>query len=294
MGWGTEPWGATLWGAGGPTRLRLVDALAVRENVVRLTFNTGVKFTRILDPGDASNIERFDIRPIEGTVGLDGEPVRAVWPAGVEPVPIAGAGQNILDVTTDRMMSPYPTQYRIAVNGLRSTSEGLLDPEYASKVFDGLHAGFPPKSVELAHRTRDIANPQDLRGLLDPLPHLDPLILGTIPVDATGDFAFDEGIDSYRKRVFRRLLTRKGSFAWMPTYGVGVPDQVKRLGRVGTRAEIAAEAEAQIRMEPETSEVACSFEQSRQAPGVWFLRVRVRTRTGTTIDEAVPFAAAGG
>jgi hypothetical protein len=271
----------------------LIGALAIRENVVRITFNQPVKFTEILDPGDASEIERYTITPIAGTKGLDGVSVRSVFPAEVARARIDGAGGKILDVTTDRPFSPYPVRYRIAVNGILSWSGGLLDPMFASRVFDGLHAGFPPKRVDLAHRSRDIANPQNLAAMLDPLPSIDPLILGTIPVDSQGDYAFDEGIDSYRKRVFRRLLTRKGQFAWIPTYGVGVPEQIKRLARVGTREAIAADAEAQIREEPETLEVRCSFEQSEDTPGVWFLRVWARTKSNETINVAVPFSPTG-
>jgi len=271
-----------------------MDALAIRENVVRITFDAQVKYTRILDPGDASDIERYSITPMAGTIGLDSELVRPVFPAAVERARVSMAAGSVLDVTTDRMMSPHPTQYRIAVNGLRSGSGGLLDPQFTSKVFYGLHAGIPPRRADLAHRTRDIANQQNLAGMLDPLPHSDSLIFGTIPVDSLGDYAFDEGIDSFRKRVFRRLLTRKGSFAWMPSYGVGVPDQIGQLARASVRGEIASDAEAQIREDPETLNVSCVFTQSPQAPSVWYLLVRVRTKTGEEIETSVPFSPTGG
>lgn len=271
----------------------MIDALAIRENLVRLTFNAPVKFTEILDPGDASEIERYAIVPVAGTVGLDGYPVRPVFPAVIERAKFAGAGGKVIDVVTDRPFSPYPTRYRVSVNGILAAGGGPLDPNFTSRIFDGLFAGIPPVRVDLAFRTRDIANPQNLAAMLDPLPAIDPLILGTLPVDAQGDYAFDEGIDSYRKRVFRRLLTRKGKFAWIPKYGVGVPEQVKQLARVGIREAIAADAEAQIREEPETLEARCTFIQSEESPSTWFLRVRARTQSGQTVNLSVPFSPTG-
>ena len=56
-GWGGGPYGLTPWGGGGSLftdNLTLVLAIAIRENVCRLTFNEPVTLTGVLDPHDAA------------------------------------------------------------------------------------------------------------------------------------------------------------------------------------------------------------------------------------------------
>jgi hypothetical protein len=292
-GWGGGPWGLVPWGGIGIATLQLANALAIRDNVVRLTFNTAPLFTRIYNAGDAANIERYAVVPDALTVGADGSPPRPVFPATIERAAVAGSAGTILDLTVDRSFSPWPSVYRVACNGLQAITGQLLDPAAASMTFYGLSRGFMQPRIDLAVSAKDIANPQNRAGMMDPLPNTkDNEILGTIPVDAQGDIAFDDGIDSYRKRIFRRCMTRKGAFAWMPDYGVGVPEQVKRLATPGTRDSLAAEAESQIRQEPETRDVDARFQQDKDVPTLFWLTVRAVTTYSTKpIAVNVPFDA---
>lgn len=293
VGWGASQWGAGPWGSG-IEPLKLIDAQPLRENVVRLTFNTGVKFTGILDPNDASNAERYQIIIVAGTLPGGADP-RVVTPILAAVAPVAGALGSQLDVTIDRHFSPFPSRYKVSVNQLQSFSGGLLVPGFTEREFDGLvaHRGPPRRDTTLP--TRDIANPQTRSALFDPLPVTDDeLILGTIPVDDNGDYAFDEGITNFKKRVFRRLLTRKGAFAHALDYGVGVPDQLKKLGRQSVRNEIAVEAESQIAEEPETEQVSAQVVADSARPGLFLLRIRVKAKVSDEpIDLNVPFAPTG-
>jgi hypothetical protein len=295
MGWGYGGFGITPWGAGGVSTLQLVSALAVRENTVRLTFNTGVEFTGILNAGDGSNIERYSVIAVAGTVGFDGEAVRQVSPVTVEVVSIPESFGSVLDLTVDRPFTAYPSRYMVSVQGVNGIGGVLLDPAFASLTFDGARRVRPKPRIDHIVGSRDIANPQTRSALLDPLPNTtDSLILGTYPVDETGDIAIDEGIDGYRKRVFRRCMTRKGKFAWLPGYGVGLPGQVKKLGRRGVRDAIAADAETQIGEEPETVKVEVRFETDAQRPDLFWLRVRAQTVFSTTpVEMGVPFSPTG-
>lgn len=143
--------------------------------------------------------------------------------------------------------------------------------------------------------TRDIANPQTLRGAVASglsVPDAEAL-LGTFRVDAQGDYAFDEGIETLRKRVIRRLITAKGGFAHLPNYGVGIPTLGKRLAVAANLATVAADAEAQIASEPDVADVGVRAIIDPTTPSVVRFQVRVRTKEGKASSFDIPFLASG-
>lgn len=143
--------------------------------------------------------------------------------------------------------------------------------------------------------TRDIANPQTLRGALASgvsVPDAEAL-LGTFRVDAQGDYAFDEGVETIRKRVIRRLITMKGGFAHLPLYGVGIPGLGKRLAVAANLAAVAADAEAQIAGEPDVAGVKVRPIIDPSVPGVVHFQVRVQTKEGKQSAFDVPFVTTG-
>ncbi len=291
--WGTSPWGISGWGIGPGEGLALVSAVPTRENVVRLEFSLPVYFSRELDPFDASHLKRYTLTPDATSRGDDGRPPRAVQPAVIEVAAVAGAGGKLLDLWTDRSFSPYPSRYTVAVNGLRATNGAFLAPGSTSLMFLGLAAGAPVPTRETLAGTGDFANPQSRLGLGDNVPMGATAILGAFPVDASGDYAVDRGLMSYRKRIVRRLTSRAFGFAHLPGYGVGAVDKVKRLDRGGEAEAMAAAAEAQIRLEPETAEVRVTLQRSASSPNLIVLRVRARTRSGERVDMGVPFSSGG-
>jgi hypothetical protein len=103
--------------------------------------------------------------------------------------------------------------------------------------------------------------------------------------------ATNQGLASLRKRVLRRLLTRRGAFPHLPGYGVGTAAEIKRLATPSVRARIVAEAEAQIRREPEVEEARASLDPIPGHPGAWRLSVRVRAQAGSLSVEAPLLAA---
>ncbi len=291
FGWGSLPWGAGPWGAGGAADLELLDALAIRENVVRLTFNVAPQFTKLLTPNDASNPKRFQFTPQALPLGLDGQAARAVLPVLVERPRVAGAFGTILDVTLDRMMSPWPSQYIVAVNQLVSVDGALLASGKTSRMFVAVYRTLRPQSTSDPTPSRDIANPQTYQAQLDPLPQAgDPLALGVIPIDSSGDYAFDSGITQLKKRVFRRLLTPKGAFSALPNYGVGVPTYGKKLALEGVRQEIAQEAQKQISQEPDVAAVSVTAITSPENPACTIFRIRIRVAgSAGNAEFDVPF-----
>src|SRR5262249_45593292 len=148
--------------------------------------------------------------------GSDGQPPRPVTAIVVERAPVAGSQGAQLDLTLDRSLSPYPARYAVSCTLLRAAASGApLAPGSTSLAFDGL--AVPPPSPVLADAATvgDFANPQTVDAISQTgyLPPEAALLLGTFPVDGTGDYGLDQGLRSYKKRVVRRLTTMQGAFA---------------------------------------------------------------------------------
>jgi len=274
MSWGAGPAGSTPWGdgdGGTPAGLALVAADAVRENCIRLTFNNPVYFSRWHDPHDASFINRYTVTEDPTAIGLDHLPSRPVAPAEVRSV--FGVPTQI-DVWLDRAMSPYGAKYTVGCVGLVDVHGVALDTGFATAVVDGVRQGAPVVDVSNVVGNRDIANPQ---------------MTGVYQYDDTGDYGVDEGLASYKKRVFRRLTSRKGTFRHLPGYGVLIPQSVKKLARANLVDGIAADAEDQVRQEPETKDVTVQLVPNPQTPGLYLYRVRADTTLGAVnLDAPVP------
>jgi hypothetical protein len=191
-------------------------------------------------------------------------------------------------------MSPWPARYLVSVNGLRTVAGATLQPGATSLQCDGLAAALVVQDPALVASGRDIANPQSLLSGGDNVPLGAGVVLGTYPTNASGDYASDKGLASYRKRVVRRLAAMTGGFAHLPGYGLGATARVKQLDRGGTAETLASEAEVQVKAEPETATVRVTVERSAATPDVVVLRVRATTTAGGSIDMGVPFPAGGG
>ena len=284
IGWGASPWGMAPWGAPSAAAFGLVGVVAIRENMVRLTFNDPVYWSQWCDPFDGASVERYTITAVAGTVDLYGKPVRDVAPSLVERT-AAGGGKQV-DLWLDRSMSGWGARYVVGCNGLQSVFGMLLDPSLTSATIDGLARGRPAPTLELAASAGDFANPQTLSALLDPLAGVSTDLLGTFPVDSQGDYARDEGLTSVKKRIFRRLTTRKDAFTHLPGYGVLVPGAVKQLARQSLVQTLAADAEAQIKQEPEV--VAASVRLVQTGDGLYRYQVKVKTIHGLSFDLTAP------
>lgn len=291
-GWGSLPWGAGPWGAGGAGDLELQRVQAIRENVFRLFFNVAPQFTKLLTPNDASNPKRFQVTALATPLGLDGLPARPVLTVLVDRAKVPQSFGTILDVTLDRPMSPWPARYLVSCNQLVSIDGALLSPSHSSFHSDALYRTLRFQDASAPSPSRDIANPQTYQAQLDPLPQAgDPIALGVIPIDASGDYAFDQGVTQLKKRVFRRLLTVPGSFPAIPAYGIGVPTYGKRLSVEGVRQQIIQEAEKQLRLEPDVAEVKVTALTSPDNSAITIFRIRIRMAgsAGKTQFD-IPFA----
>ena len=268
----------------------LVEAIdtaqSVAENRIRLTFNTAPKFENIETCFDASDLSSYTYAPIDGTIDRLGDATRNVTIVAAEKV-----SDLIVDLITDRPMSSFfGSKYLLSVSGLISAT-GATPFEDQSFVILSQFKGVPSLIPERTVNNRDIANPQSLSAIYDPLPidgqPTDDL-LGKYQPDSRGDVALDEGIVSYKKRVFRRMTTVKGGFAQLPNYGVTFLQKIKQLNLPSVRDEMAFEAEDQIMQEPETVSVSVNVRVDRAAPGVVFLEIRAKTSIDREVSMVVP------
>lgn len=284
MGFGSGAFGDMSWGDGDGGSFALVSAMAIRENVVRLTFSAAIKFTGLLDPGDGSAPELYSVTLNDtNAVGIDGKPARQVNVATVA----RGPGLDQVDVTVDRSFSHFPVQYIVAVSGLTSIDGDPLGDDTLI-VFDGLHRALIPNTAALAVPRRDIASPNDLEALAESeIPDIETAALGVFAFDTAGDYAADAGTTSFRKRVFRRCFTEPDSFAHLPGYGVGVLGMVKRLGRRELQQTTAHRAEQQILEEPEAVSASVSFVPDVDEPHLFRMVIRAQSKTGETVNESL-------
>lgn len=280
-GWGGGRVGSTPWGGGGEAdSLTLDSAIAVRENVVRLGFNIPPLLTGILDPQDGSSRHRYSIVAVDGTIGMDGQSSRPVKVVGASRALVVEAGGTFVDVSMDRGFSPFPAQYRITVNNLYATDGTVLDTATASRIFYGLQRERIPATTDVAMMTRDLATPSVVT-------EDDRIVLGAFTVNETGDLAFDEGLATLKKRIRRRIFTKRGAFTFLPTYGVGLAASIKKLNSAATRNRIAVDTEEQVRREPEILNARVTFSSTSSGAMRMLLVARTRKGSGLRLEEVI-------
>jgi hypothetical protein len=267
-----------------PSTVALSAVLAPSENVVRLVFTSPPFFSGLLEPTDASSAAHYSVAAVAGTFGLDGTPARAVTVVSVAQNLAVDPTGATLDLTLDRPMTPAYAQYVVSATGLADSSGNPMAPDPQSSGFVSNYRQIVPPSRE-ATPSRDIANPQD--GTAQQAPR--PISLGTFNVDDTGDYALDQGLTSLKKRILRRLVTAVGGFAHLPGYGVGIPAMGKKLARAAVLSKKAADAQAQILLEPEVATCSVTTKIDPEFPGLVFFLVNVQTKTGQPFRVAVPF-----
>lgn len=129
MSWGSGVWGGSSFGGGPLSTIAVESVLAVRENVMRVTFNVPVYYSSILDPPDAARPEKYAVTAVPGTFGLDGTPARPVMVAHVDLIGddgeiVTGGSGRVLDLVLDRPMTPHPALYDVSMTDVFAADLG--------------------------------------------------------------------------------------------------------------------------------------------------------------------------
>lgn len=304
-GWGEGPWGSSPWGgtADPLVGLQITAAVAVSENVVRLYFAEVPYVSGILDAGDGSDPDHYDVEVVAGTMGYDNNPVRPVAAVSANTTTdYAGVVQSSqIDVVVDRPMSPYPAQYTISVTGLVTASGGAMAPPTQVLQFYGVLKQLQQSSTNVAVPTRDFANPQSITSVQGSTIGASTsafatsvggglVTLGAFVVDDSGDYAIEQGLAALLKRIYRRAMSVPGSFAHLPlSYGVGLGQQVKQLSTAAVRNRLASSLQTQILLEPEVSQASVTVYSDPKAPFITRFTAYVKTRQGVSRQLDMPF-----
>lgn len=282
-----ETWGAKSWGGGLGIGFNFIDAQALKENIIRVEFSENFYFTGLFDPGDASVNSNWTVTAVGGTTGISGDIARDVNVVFVElsgeDDGVFGADQGrFLNVVLDRPLTSWPAQYQLSWSNI--FSQDLLSTSSGTFQVAATYRQLEVPQIQVPTPSRDIANPQTLSAAQSsiPVPTLS-IALGTFGVDDRGDYALDEGDVNLKKRILRRLMTRKNAFAHLPGYGVGVPDRIKTLGTAAALASLRADAEAQIAQEPDVQQVRVLILIPSNAPNLVRLRIAVKTKVGKPV-----------
>lgn len=227
--------------------LSVSNAVCVRENQVRVTFSSAVRFTGTREPGDGGDPSNYTVV----------DSVGAVYRATL----VLQVSDAVVDLVLGDVLSSDAT---VSVSGVVSTLGDALGTAYAATI-----AAIPYKTPAVLDATaggaRDIAS-----------------VNGVWVVDRGGDFATDVGLVQLRKRLFRRLTTPKNAISHLPGYGVDVAAYIKQLASSSARARLINEIELQFVQEPEVLSARALLVQVGNK-GLWRLKVNVRTRLGATL-----------
>lgn len=291
-GYGAGGWGSSGWGGPVVSVPRLLSAIAISENVVQMTFSAPLYFSGMLDLPDASSRRRYAFAPVAGTFGQDGTPAKPIGVASVAVVQMPGLflGQ-VINLTSDRPMTPSPARYTVACNGLFGTDAvTALDPAHSSATFEGVTRVLQLPQMETLAPRGDIAMPQSGEATQQGIVGVPSTItLGSFVV-AQGDYATQTGLVEYKERCYRRMVSVRDSFLHLAgkKFGAGLLQYGKRLGSAQVRTQLAGAIEQQVGQEPETAAVSCKTTPDPQHPGKLLLVLLAKTRFGKSVKIVTP------
>jgi len=264
-GYGQEAYGDPL-GGGGP--LHVVRARALKGQVVRVVYDEEPVHKSAAGFEDALNPENYVFSIVSGqavtpqAVGVD-----LLMVQGPAAGPVLAGDERAFDVHTDRELV-VGVRYRVTVVSVRSKFGGMLGFPVAAD-FSGIvplpRTLPPPRLLDLV----DFAS--------------DPFGQEGFKIDTGGDVAIQGGFEGLRKRIFRRLVTPKNAFAFLPGYGVGL--RLNQPQSVRVLQSLQIDIKQQVEEEPEVQAATVALRQDPQ--GILFITLRAKTKQGAFVDTNV-------
>jgi hypothetical protein len=254
VAFGSGPFGAMAFGSGGGVAIASAEQVTLNTVRVRLlgtpsVQNRGAVFDALYDRG--WSIERYNDPHVHVPI--------VYWVEREDP--------NTVVLQLDAPLDGPDKLYRVVMSEAIAQGSTLDERLFIFPTF-----GAPRALVNAeTRRSFDVANlPAGDSG-----PGIEPA-LGTFQYAADGDYQNDAGLANLKKRVIRRLTTKRGSFAHMPNYGLDLPE--KGPMRPGVMRQLQSQAIAQV--QAEEGVVSASVSVSVPAPGVFLLGVRVQASSG--------------
>lgn len=263
-GFGRENFGDPM-GGGGP--ISVVRALAVSGRTVRVVFTEAPVYRTPAGYADAMNPANF-------AFAIDAGVATTPVAVGSGPAVLAGpargvgnggsTGERAVDISVDRPLINQVT-YRVIVS-LRVNAAiggGMGMPNFAS--FLGVVPLVVKDPGQQVPAGTDIANSP---------------FLGAWRADDSGDIAPQPPSDSFRKRVLRRMVTPRDSWAFLKGYGTTV--RLKEVTSLSQVTALRTDLRNQILLEPETQ--AVSVRADITGNNILTVSANIRTKKGAIMD----------
>ena len=257
-----------------PLTFEVVRALAVGGQVVRVVFSSEPKHKSPSALDDGRNPANYGVTITVGSGAV-------LVCVGVLPDVIAfpafgvfAAGEYALDVQTDRPLVVGLT-YQVTAKPVLVSALGLAIGAPYSASFVG--AIRPVRTRQIRRRT----------GLVDLA--TDTFQPG-ITVDSAGDWASHEGIPGTKKRVLRRAMVRKNSFACLPGYGLAT--DFKAPATIANLNSIKTDLAQGVQQEPDVVKSQTSIVMDSR--GLLALTIRAKTTDGQDLVASASATQNGG
>jgi len=256
------------------TTFNVDRALAVGGQVVRVVFSSEPKHKSSSALDDGRNPANYGVTITVGTGAT-------LFCVGVLPNVIAypafgvfNPGEYALDVQTDHPLVVGLTYQVTAKPALVSALGLAIGPPYSASFVGAIR---PVRTRQIRRRT----------GLVDLA--TDPFQPG-ITVDSSGDWAHHEGLPGTKKRVLRRAMVKKNSFACLPGYGLAT--DFKTPATRDNLTSIKTDLAQGVQQEPDVVQSQTSIVMDSR--GLLALTIRAKTSDGQDLTASASALPNGG
>jgi len=280
---GISPLGTGLGPFGGPGLITVLGVLPVSNNRYSVVFDRepATIDQQAIDSG--TNEENYVLEAIDPAIiasdGTISVPAGEVRPSRFPYSAIAEQDDDDptqIIVSSEVALEPR-VRYRVTISSNIVAVDGQTFAGPNEFIFraPGLPAVDPRPVIVSEERYRDldyVINANEQRGERNQI----------YRIESNNDIGIQDADTSLKKRVFRRIFTDPGGFAWAPGYGVGV--KVKRLAKVGAVQELANTITDQILQEPDVINAGAEVRVERTGTGTFvFIDARIQRRDSRSV-----------
>lgn len=260
---GSMPLGSGPFGTETDDPFRLVSVVQVTANQVTAVLAGDGEIGSRLDSDSPLNSLNWTLTSESGTVRL------------VQWVEDEGGMPRELSVYFDGGLTPGAI-YRLALTIPETVETGCYSDEFTSIAAPSPavpgDAGFPelPGIV-------DLANPPTNASRIA----VGHAYIGSLGYDSAGDLVNDFGIESLRKRIFRRINTAAGGFFHLPNYGTDL--SIKQAITPGQLLSVQRRIQEQVLREPDVVRASVSVSRPLSDPAIVSVIVTAQTASGESV-----------
>ncbi len=271
MSYGQEQYGVDSYGSNDAVlpQLAITAASPVSTNVVRVTLSREPQTTVASAAGDVLNTRTWKLVRLDSNVGFT-------------IIQISSISETVWDVRVLEALGSSNITHQISADTLLDTVGGLITVPSAFNFAGLLDASVSTPDRLVANRQysiRDLDNPQAALA--------SGSSGGVYKVSNDGDYQLHGGTDFVRKMIFRRLMTAKGGFRFLPDFGVGL--RVKEPLPIGNLISLQKEIEDQVKLEPEVDKVRATVTQDQNHLTVTVFARLKQTGQQLSLPLSIPF-----